>query len=88
MKLYPHLQCLLQWTIMNIFLKDSHGHFFQILLNKEMKEKAEEGNLKNLSGFIHCIRKWQGKGPDSMDVMYVFAQHIRKHNSGKEKKNE
>lgn len=27
--LYSHLQCLLQWTIINTFLKDSHGHFFR-----------------------------------------------------------
>lgn len=46
--LYPHLHCLLHWPVINTFLKDSHGHFFQILLNEEMKEKAEEGNLKDL----------------------------------------
>lgn len=84
----PHLQCLSQWPIVNTFLTDSHGLFFQILLNKEKKEKAEEGNLKNFSGSIHRMKKWQGKGLDSMDAIYSFAQNIRKHDNEKGKKNE
>lgn len=77
------LQCLLQCPSTNTFLRVSHRHFFQILLNKKMKEKVKEDNLKNLSDSIYRVKKKAGW----VSMIYMFAYHIKKY-SCMGKKNE
>lgn len=63
----PSLECL-QWPY-KYFFRD----FFQLLLNKDVKEKAKEVNLKNLLDLIYRMKYWQGKASDSIGLTHVLA---------------